>query len=191
MDLDEAWAALEVESSADEAQVRAAYRRLVRSTHPDLSGDTDATMRTIELTRAYAIVRAAQRRNSGGMEIGKVPARAAPAAGRWATPSSSVRVTKIAEDTIGISAPPPEAFRILIDTMASLGEVTYADRGCGLVEVVIEFAAHGACQVVLALRDDAAAPTELSLTVESYHLHPPPRIGEVTRIIVDALSGAV
>ncbi|KAA0234959.1 MAG: Curved DNA-binding protein [Acidimicrobiales bacterium] len=181
MELHEAWATLEIEPPADETLVRAAYRRLVRSTHPDLNQDTDATRRTIELTRAYAIVRAAQRCHP----------TAAPSGSQSAAATSSLAVRRIAEDAIGIFAPRDDAFRFVVDEVVSLGEITYLDRGSGLVEILVEFEQHGACQVVLALRDGAGAVTELSVTVESYHPHPPPTIGEVTRIVVDALSGAL
>ena len=57
MDDARARAVLGVEADASPDAVRAAYRRLLRRHHPDVAGSSvDATRRTAELNRAYAIV---------------------------------------------------------------------------------------------------------------------------------------
>jgi curved DNA-binding protein len=48
--------ALGVEKTADEDQIKKAYRKLVRKYHPDISKETDALKRTKELNEAYGVL---------------------------------------------------------------------------------------------------------------------------------------
>ena len=44
---------LGVAKDADEAEIKKAYRKLVRKYHPDVSKEPDAAERTVEINRAY------------------------------------------------------------------------------------------------------------------------------------------
>ncbi len=58
--------ALELESDADFAAVKAAYRRLAKENHPDLKqGDADAAKRFQQVQAAYEVLRKAEERKEG------------------------------------------------------------------------------------------------------------------------------
>src|SRR4051812_35792784 len=58
--------ALELESDADFAAVKAAHRRLVKETHPDANpGDEDAAKRFKQVQAAYDVLRKAEDRKNG------------------------------------------------------------------------------------------------------------------------------
>ena len=83
MDTGEALAVLGISPGATADEVRTAYRRLIRTSHPDRSGgDPAATHQTARLTQAYAVIRSAIEANGGS----SVPAGACTA---MASPSSS------------------------------------------------------------------------------------------------------
>jgi curved DNA-binding protein CbpA len=77
----DAYKVLQVDPEADDEVIQAAYRRLARKHHPDLSSDAEAAARMSTLNAAWALVgkpaaRAAYDR-----------ARAAPTRAAWATPA--------------------------------------------------------------------------------------------------------
>jgi hypothetical protein len=56
---DEARALLGVDGGATAAEIRAAWRRAMRGSHPDVAAGPDAGPRTARLNEAYAVLRAA------------------------------------------------------------------------------------------------------------------------------------
>ena len=67
---------LQVDPSADAEVIAAAYRRLARLHHPDLSRDPDAEQRMAELNAAWAILRDPERRAAYDRERQRGPLRA-------------------------------------------------------------------------------------------------------------------
>ena len=58
--------ALELDSDADFAAVKAAHRRLVKETHPDANpGNGDAAKRFKQVQAAYDVLRRAEERKEG------------------------------------------------------------------------------------------------------------------------------
>jgi DnaJ-domain-containing protein 1 len=58
--------ALELDSDADFAAVKAAHRRLVKETHPDANpGDEQAAKRFREIQAAYDVLKSAEERKTG------------------------------------------------------------------------------------------------------------------------------
>ena len=80
--------------AADVTALRAAYRRLLRSTHPDVSERRDATARTVELTAAYRLLASLPADAQSGIQSGTVQLRrqettyasGACDAANWTTP---------------------------------------------------------------------------------------------------------
>jgi hypothetical protein len=190
MELREALAVLGVAPGTPMEEVRVHYRRLVRARHPDLRGDADASVRTAEVTTAFAVVRAAVRDHGTGMvpEPPPVP----PAAHRDASPAAHRRQHRAAEvdalesDTIAITAPPPEAYALLLDAAAEVGSVGYVDRHLGLLEILVRFEGGPTCSVLLTLQGRAFT-TEVVCTMDSIEAAPTPPLRPVVEALVEAL----
>ena len=78
-----------------------------------------------------------------------------------------IAVAKLADDTIGIGAPGPETFAVLLDACHRLGEVTYVEPCSGLIQVLVEFVDGPVCQLLLTLQGRATGVTEAFCTIES------------------------
>jgi len=166
--LDEARGLLGIGPDATSAEVRAAFRRLVREHHPDHAGDTDANRRTAELTEAYALVRAA----------GTTPS----------PPEPSVPNAASSGDSIFLEVPADEAFAALFDAAGRVGHVAYFDRHLGILETVVRFEGGPSCSVLITLQGRAHG-TEAFCTMESIEAAPTPSIAPVIDALVDELRG--
>lgn len=142
---DEARALLGVTVGASPSEVRAAWRRCVRGSHPDVSAGADAAGRTARLNEAYALL------------------RALPAPVPVVTPEPPVD----GDDTLIVTAPADEAFLALLEAGHRTGDVTYVDRSAGLLELVVDVAGTGTCSVLVTLQGRADGTTHAFVTVES------------------------
>jgi hypothetical protein len=189
MELREALAVLGVAPGTPMEEVRVHYRRLVRARHPDLRGDADAFVRTAEVTTAFAVVRAAVREHGTGIvpEPSPVPPPAhpdpPPAAHRRNHPAD---VDALESDTIAITAPPPEAYALLLDAAAQVGSVGYVDRHLGLLEILVRFEGGPTCSVLLTIQGRAFT-TEVVCTMDSIEAAPTPPLRPVVEALVEAL----
>jgi hypothetical protein len=173
---------LGVDSAADDTEIRKAYRRLVLRSHPDVSGARDATERTVALTEAYRSLlrpddarvadpdqeRAATRRETARRHV-------------------TVPVAMVDAETIGVGAPPDETLLLLLDAGSRLGEVSYLDRACGLLELVVEFIDAPTSSVLLTLQGRATGVTEVFCTVEPLSGGDAPAASAVARLLLDTL----
>lgn len=204
MSLAEALEVLGVAPGTPMAEVRAHYRRLVRTTHPDLGHDPSATVRTSRITVAFATVRAAV--TATGSEVVPAPADSAPrpqsAPPRSAPPQSGqprsstppppgpppddVGAAASDADTITIEVPAPEAFALLLDAAARIGAVGYVDRHLGLLEILVRFEGGPTCSVLTTLQGRAHG-TEVFCTMDSIEAAPAPPIRPVVDALVEAL----
>lgn len=181
----------------DVAVVRASYRRLVRTAHPDVSARPDAADRTAALTVAYQVLThaittgAATRSTPQGSRPPGTSARtsAPPRAGAAPAPPPErrIQVALIDDDSIAIAAPADEALMLLLDTAHSLGEISYLDRTAGLVEVIVEFVEAPTSSVLFSLQGRANGTTEVFCTVEPLSGGEAPPADAVTRLVLATL----
>jgi len=78
MSPEECFRVLEVEASASPAEVRAAFRRLAKENHPDLSGGRARQNRFTEVVRAYRILKHELNLHPDGSDV-----RICPTCGRY------------------------------------------------------------------------------------------------------------
>lgn len=185
MSLQDALALLGLDEVTDEPMVRAAFRERLRSAHPDLNPDADATERTVVVTAAYRVA----------MDHVRRPAAVESAAGP--RPSESTRrsepsapeVSLVDAETIGVEAPAVEVIPLLIDAAHRLGDVTYLDPAAGLMEVVVEFVGAPTSSVVMTLQGRATGLTEVFCSVEPLSGGEAPTAEAVTQLLLRTLRG--
>jgi len=164
--------------------VRRAYRRLVVETHPDRSDAEDATVRTVALTEAYALLR-------HGTPAPADDSR--PAAGRPADPGAAwdgplVAVSMVDDDTLAVDAPADTTLLLLIEAAHELGDVVYLDPSSGLLEVLVEFLEAPTCSLLLTLQGRGNGTTEVFCTVETLTGDAPPPVEAVVRLVAETVS---
>ncbi len=196
MQADQARRLLGVAEGADAPTLRAAYRQLLRRTHPDVSDRGDATARTVELTAAYQLLASLEPEpeppavpSDGAQPDRPGPRRGSPDQERVRRPRR-IEVALLTDQTIGIAAPPDEALLLLIEAAHDLGEVSYLDPAAGLLEVVVEFLEAPTSSILLSLQGRATGITEVFCTVEPLSGGEAPPAGAVARLVVDTLIAA-
>jgi hypothetical protein len=163
------------------AEVRVAYRAQIAAAHPDRAGgDAD---RAALVTEAYATLEQAHRE-------GRLHHRVtAPVAPRPATdvPAAFDEPPEVLDgDTVRIHAPPDEAFARLLDACHHIGDVTYVDRSCAILETLVRVEGEGVCSLVITLQGRADG-TDAFCTLEAIeHVASPP-----VRAVVEHLVAAL
>lgn len=193
---DQARRLLGVAEGADAPTLRAAYRQLLRRTHPDVSDHGDATARTVELTAAYRLLVSLEAEPERAGTPSDRPQSDRPGARRGSPDPEPVRrprridVALLADQTIGIGAPPDEALLLLIEMAHDLGEVSYLDPAAGLLEVVVELVEAPTSSILLSLQGRATGITEVFCTVEPLSGGEAPPADAIARLVVDTLVAA-
>lgn len=93
----------------------------------------------------------------------------------------------VASDTIGVAAPPDEAFVVLHDAASRVGEISYVDRNLGIVEAIVRFEGGPSCSLLVTLQGRAWG-TEAFCTLESIEADPTPPITAVMEALLEALG---
>lgn len=195
MSLGEALTILGVAPGATLAEVRHAYRHLVRTNHPDLVAEPQATERTARVTMAFATIRTAVARHGLGVVPDDRDSEPLPGPGPeaasgsrrgppWA--SEAIEADSVDGDTIAIAAPAPEAFALLLDAASTVGSIGYVDRQLGILEVLVRFEGGPTCSVLVTLQGRAFG-TDAFCTMDSIEAAPTPPL----RPVVDALVAAL
>jgi len=189
MPLDEAWQRLGITPTTDLRRVRSAYLARLRNVHPDLSPSPSANDATVELLRAYEVV----------LESLTTPVAAPPPPGP-VTPEPAPHGTSIeqlagigllADDTIGIEAPPNEAYRVALEAAYRLGDVIHVEPSGGLLQVMLDLrdmdGTRRLCQLLVVLQGRGTGITELHCAVEPLDAAPPPPIQAILELFVDEM----
>ena len=187
MQVEEAQRILGVSVIDDPAAVRAAYRRLLRRTHPDVSATPDATDRTVRLTQAYSVL-VTHRRSPGpssGPADSPAPGPVTPV--QPVEPVQPVDAGLVDADTIAVAAPADEVLLLLIDMAHQLGEISYLDPSAGLVEIIVEFVEAPTSSVLLSMQGRATGVTDVFCTVEPLSGGDAPPADAVTRLVLETL----
>jgi hypothetical protein len=177
---DEAARVLGVAEGAGADEVRSAFRARVRQQHPDRSGrpGSVAVSRLVEARRTLL----------APVPVGAPPPPAPPPTPRPAVPLDA----RVEGDTLLIHADPATVMARLLEAGHALGEITYLDRGVGLVEVLIQVQepddlAPAACSLVCSLQGRLDG-VEVFCTVERLDGHPAPPIAPIVAALATEMT---
>lgn len=176
MDETEARAVLGVDASTPASEVRLAFRRGLRQTHPDVApGDPEAGRVTSRLVEAYAVLRRSSR-----------PPPPAPPADSGPPAPAADRVL-VDGDSLTYPGPAEETFRRLVEVADRLGDITYLDPPARLLDTVVVI--DGVACSLLATLQGRATGTEVFFTLEPLGGEPRPPVEPVVAIVAAALDG--
>lgn len=164
MDVVAARVVLGVGPETSDDDLRRAYRDALRRSHPDHGGRGD---RVQDVVDAYRTLLAAPPGPAG------------------------VDAVTVEGDTVAAELPSGDLFAMLVEVGHRLGEVAYIDELAGILEIVVTFADHGACSVVLTLQGRAIGTTEAFCTVEALGPGPAPPPEAVAELLADGLRSLV
>jgi hypothetical protein len=95
-------------------------------------------------------------------------------------------------DTLHLPVPGDEAFAVVLESCHRLGDVTYVDRQCGILEALLQLEGEGTCSLVVTFQGRAHG-TEAFCTLEAIeHVGSPPvapivrRLGEEAHGVLQA-----
>lgn len=176
MDIARARQVLGLEAGSTWEDVRAAYRVRIASTHPDREGGSPEL--AVLVNEAYAVLRAARAQPLDETE---------PAPPGSAVRSRSPAPAEVLEgDTIHLPMPADEAFTHLVEACHRIGDVTYIDRSCAILEALVRVEGEGTCSLVVSLQGRADG-TDAFCTLEAIeHVGSPP-VGPVVAALVAAM----
>jgi hypothetical protein len=160
-------------------EVRIAYRAQIAASHPDRVGGDPA--RASLVTEAYATLERAHRE---GRLAADVPAPPPPPATRPTAPEPMDAPPEVLEgDTVHLAVPPDEAFARLVDACHRIGDITYIDRSCAILETLLPVEGEGVCSLVISLQGRADG-TDAFCTLEAIeHVATPPVRPIVERLV--------
>lgn len=164
-------------------EVRVAYRAQIAATHPDRVGG-DAR-RAALVTEAFATLERAHR--DGHLHhppTAPVPPRD-PLVPRHRAPAPLDEPPEVLEgDTVHLPVPPDEAFVRVLDACHRIGDVTYIDRGCAILETLVQVEGEGTCSLVITFQGRADG-TDAFCTLEAIeHVATPPVRPVVEHLVV-------
>jgi DnaJ domain len=188
MSPDEARRVLGVDRDASETALRAAFRRLVMSHHPDVAG-AGGSEPTASIIAAYRVLRQAHAPVGRGRD-GRATSTTPRTAEETTVPSAARPTARPAGplvwaegDRVWLALPPEDAWAVLLRVADGLGEVAYVDARAGLLETIVTFEDHPVCSVVISLSTRPDNTTEAWCTAEALTGDPPPPSQAVARLI--------
>lgn len=180
MELDEARAILGVAASATPAEIRAAYRRLVRVHHPDVTPGQAAAAHTVRLNQAYALLR----RPPTSVVAGPTTQPPPPTPHR----PRPFEAHPVDGETIALAAPAEEAFFVMLDAAHRVGDVTHVDPEGGLIETLVTADDGRIFSLVVSFQGRGNGTTEAFLTLEALDSGPCPAVSALTEYIVATIA---
>jgi hypothetical protein len=183
MDVDAARAALGVEQRSSWAEVRAAYRSRIGAAHPDRAGGD--TARAAVVNEAYAVL--ARARRAGTLHPPSPPPHESPPSPPAAGGDRPGAPPEVLDGhTIHLDGPPEVAFTRLVEACHEIGDVTYVDRTCAILEALVHVESDGVCSLVISL-EARAGGTDAFCTLEAIEHVASPPVQPVVAALVDAL----
>ncbi len=182
MELSEARAVLGVGPDASTAEVRAAYRRMVRTHHPDLVADLSSNATTVRINQAYAVLREVPRATN-------TPVATNPKLVDGAVERPHVGLSQTDGDVVTISAPLEESFFRLLEAAYSLGDVTHVDVDDGLLETLVATDDGRYCSLVISFQPLDHLSTEALITLQPLDSGSCPALDSITEYIAAAVRG--
>jgi hypothetical protein len=172
---------LGVGPSASWPEVRAAYRTAIRDAHPDRRGGS--TVQAVRVNEAYATL--VRERAQGPVRRSRRGTAARPTPPpRPREPIGPVEVLE--GDTLHLPVPPDEAFVAVLEACHAIGDVTYVDRSCAILEALVPIEGEGVCSLMITFQGRAYG-TDAFCTLEAIeHVASPP-----VQPVVAALAAAV
>ena len=123
--------------------MRIAYRAQIAASHPDRAGGDPA--RAAVVTEAYATLERAHREG----RLADRPRRPRRRHRRRGPAPPAAPLDEPPEvldgDTVHLAAPPDEAFARLVEACHRIGDVTYIDRSCAILEALRAASRARAC----------------------------------------------
>ena len=162
-------------------QVRIAYRAQIAASHPDRAGGDPA--RAAVVTEAYATLERAHRE-------GRLAERPSPPPPPPPSTSPHAPLHEPPEvldgDTVHLAVPPDEAFARIVEACHRIGDVTYVDRSCAILETLVPVPGEGVCSLVITLQGRAHG-TDAFCTLEAIEHVASPPVRPVVEHLVSAL----
>lgn len=176
---------LGVQADAGPVELRQAYREQLFALHPDRHDiGADAVRSVIDAYRFLSRSDAAPPLGSGvecvtASEVGTEESPAVPEDGIWL----------IGPDTIALAMPTDDAYLRLLEVAHRIGDVTYVDRSCALMEVLLRTRDGTTMSLVISLQGRATGHTEAFVTLEPLDLvrGPLPNVADLTDLVVSQL----
>jgi hypothetical protein len=165
-------------------EVRVAYRAQIAASHPDREGGDP--VRASVVTEAYAALERAHREGRL-QELPPPPSAPRPPSGGATTAPPLDEPPEVLEgDTIHLAAPPDEAFVRIVEGCHRIGDVTYVDRSCAILETLVRVEGEGVCSLVITLQGRADG-TDAFCTLEAIEHVASPPVRQVVERLVHAL----
>ena len=95
----------------------------------------------------------------------------------------------IGPDTIALAMPADDAYLRLLEVAHRIGDVTYVDRSCALMEALLRTKDGTTLSLVISLQGRALGHTEAFLTIEPVDLvrGPLPNVADLTQLVASHL----
>jgi hypothetical protein len=165
-------------------EVRVAYRAQIAAAHPDRVGG-DAS-RAALVTEAYATLEHAHL--EGRLHHPPTTPVPPPAAvRRQHAPDALGEPPEVLDgDTVHLQAPPDEAFVRVLEACHRIGDVTYIDRSCAILETLVQVEGEGTCSLVVTFQGRLDG-TDAFCTLEAIEHVASPPVRQVVERLVAAL----
>ena len=188
MDSAEARSVLGVIPTASAEELRSAYRQRLFAVHPDHSGHTGDGVRTV--ISAYRTL-------TSQLVIAPEPVPVEAPAPANDLHADDLRgddlhadeVWLIGPDTIALAMPADDAYLRLLEVAHRIGDVTYVDRSCALMEALLRTKDGTTLSLVISLQGRALGHSEAFLTIEPVDLvrGPLPNVADLTQLVASHL----
>ena len=188
MDRAEAWSVLGVSPTASADELRSAYRQRLFALHPDHSGQTGEGVRTV--ISAYRVLASQLVASPNPVPVQSTAlADDLPADDLHADEVLADDVWLIGPDTIALAMPADDAYLRLLEVAHRIGDVTYVDRSCALMEALLRTKDGTTLSLVISLQGRALGHTEAFLTIEPVDLvrGPLPNVADLTQLVASHL----